>query len=310
MHPTEFVYSSHSCSSYMYGTYLVEPALKHPTDHRLLYLPMSEVPVDGSDQAGQEFGWNKVSWYLEKFRESGLAPQNFYWSEGLRRPDVDVLVDLLENAAVVILGGGNTGLGNSRYQDIGRRFWMDTDRIGQLLRKRHEKGLLTGGYSAGAEQLIGTSTGVAENRDNPQGFGLVRDMRLILHHEWSRREELAELAAHSPNCVTFGLPNDSGLAIRQGKLPNGRQWQWIRCVVDTSWDAPNDQFHIKTRSGLRIDHYYPNGQHWSFNDGDELLRLWSENDTESRTYFIMNKRAFDYYSREPIELPELAQIVE
>src|SRR5262245_28649917 len=118
MHPTTFVYSSHNCSPYMHRNFIVQRALEEHYDKRLLYLPMSEWPNQGDNYESQKFGYDKVAWYLDQFRNWGLRPQPFYWSDYLSTHDIGLLFEMIQNAPVVVLGGGNTRLGMRRYQAL------------------------------------------------------------------------------------------------------------------------------------------------------------------------------------------------
>jgi hypothetical protein len=61
--------------------------------------------------------------------------------------------------------------------------------------------------------------------------------------------------------------------VNQGWTPKGTFWQLIEFVLDTTWDRPEDQWHIKTRQGVKIEHRYADGRDWQFNHGDVLLRV-------------------------------------
>ena len=102
MYPTTFIYSSHNCSPYIHRQIIAQRALEEHEDKRLLYLPMSEGMRGDDEFERQEFGWGKFRWYFDQFRKWGLEPQPFYWSEGLRRQDLEVLWEVLQNAPVVI----------------------------------------------------------------------------------------------------------------------------------------------------------------------------------------------------------------
>jgi len=272
MQPTTFVYSSHNCCEYIHRNYLVQPALESWHDKRIVYLPMSEWVMNGDAMESQRFGWGKFAWYLGQFRKWGLRPQPFYWSPDLSHHDMGVLMELLANAPVVILGAGNTFLGMKRYRQLGAKFFGDPHVFCRMLHDRQRNGKLTVGFSAGADQLcsvFGTAPD-AEGADC-EGFGLARDVSVLLHHEWGRRDELRRGAAEVRHTAWFGLPNDSGLAINTGTLRNGLSWQLIRFVLDQSWSVPEEQFHIKTRQGMKIEHYYADGRRWEFGGGDSML---------------------------------------
>lgn len=298
MRPTTFIYSSHNCSPYIHKEIIAERALQSHPDKRLLYLPMSEYPVNGDSYESQRFGWDKVAWYFNKFKKWGLEPFPFYWNEHLSRGDLDILWEALNNAPVVILGGGNTRLGMRRYRALGQMYNGDSSMFARVLHARQERGLFTVGYSAGADQLPSVFGGAIYAEGAPcDGFGLARDIAVTLHHDWSRRDEIYHSARAIRHCSWFGLPNDSGLLISQGWLPSGLIAQHIQFVIDNSWDIPEDGFHIKTRQGLKIDHYYPDGRHWAFDGGDSMLRLMTPDGSARRYFLFVNGGCYDYDSQ-------------
>lgn len=309
MDPTTFIYSSHNCSPYIHRWIIVERALRGVPDKRLLYLPISEGVQAGDEYESQKFGWEKFAWYLNQFRQWGLDPRPFFWSSGLRREDVDILIEQLINVPVVILGGGNTYLGMERYQALGEHFYGDPYLFCRLLHDRQARGQLTVGFSAGAEQLASVFSGVIDGVHPWQGFGLARDIAVTLHHEWGREDRLRHGAAAVDYCGWFGLPNDSGLGINTGSLPSGLIWQTIKFVIDQSWDIPQDHWHIKTRQGMKIDHYYPDGRHWSFGEGDLMLRIMSPDGSYRRSWIFSGGSLLDYESQWPSEYPSFEAIL-
>ncbi|MBI2943355.1 MAG: hypothetical protein HYY25_04070 [Candidatus Wallbacteria bacterium] len=310
MHPTTFIYSAHNCSPYIHRDIIVQRALEEHEDKRLLYLPMSENVRDGDEMESQNFGWGKFSWFLNRFTQWGLEPQPFFWSQGLSREDVDVLFELLVNAPVVILGGGNTFLGMQRYQALGEHFYGDKHIFCRLLHDRQARGQMTVGFSAGAEQLASVFSSVLDVSDRScEGFGLARDITVTLHHEWGREHQLVHGAQSVTHCMWFGLPNDSGLGINTGVLPSGLIWQLIRFVVDTSWDLPNDQWHIKTRQGMKIDHFYADGRHWAFSEGDQMLRIMSGDGSFRRAWIGTGGHVVDYWTQEPAGYSDFGAIL-
>jgi len=168
----------------------------------------------------------------------------------------------------VILGGGRITLGLERYRALGGRTFGNPDAFVQTLWARQAAGLLTVGFSAGSAQLCEHSM----DEDVPT-FGLIAKTVVTLHHEPAARGHLRHLAHRHPDCLVFGLPNDSGLAVSQGCTPRGQFCQLIQFVTDDSWDRPEDHHHIKTRQGVKIEHRYLDGRDWRFNGGDILLRL-------------------------------------
>ncbi len=268
MKPTELVYSSHDRCEYLHREWLVQRALESPDNKTLLYLPCSS-----RSRGDQEFSWGTFAWYLERFRQYGLEPRHFYWDEDLRREDVQLLFDWLRYSRVVILGGGRIQLGLERYRALGGRYFGNPDAFVQTLLARQADGLLTAGFSAGAAQLCEHSC----DEDVPT-FGLIAKTVVTLHHEPAARGHLDYLAHRHPDCLVFGLPNDSGIAVSRGFTERGNYWQIIQFIIDCSWDRPEDAHHIKTRQGVQIEHRYLDGREWRFNGGDILLRVFYHND--------------------------------
>lgn len=310
MHPTTFVYSSHDCSPFMHWEYIVRRALEDHHDKRIVYLPMSEYPALGDVLESQKFGYGKFEWYLRQFKKWGLQPTPFYWSDGLRRQDVEVLIEMLLNAPVVILGAGNPSTGMRRYHALGSRYFGDPHLFCRLLHERQANGKLTVGYSAGADQLGSVlASGVIHGGEHVTGFGLARDIAVQLHHEWGREGDLQHGASSVQHCMWFGLPNDSGLAINQGTLSSGLIWQLIRFVIDNSWDYPSDGFHIKTRQGMKIEHRYADGRSWNFTGGDAMLRVMANDGSYRRSFMFVQGHTLDYSDQLPSSFSSMGEIL-
>lgn len=309
MFPTTFIYSAHNCSPYIHRDIIVERALREPDDKRLLYLPMSEGMRGDDEYERQEYGYSKFRWFLEQYRGWGLEPQPFYWSSHMDHDDVEVLIELLVNAPVVILGGGNTQTGMQRYQAIGEWFYGDPHMFCRLLHDRQARGQMTVGFSAGADQLSSLFSYAADIDGDAEGFGLARDIVVTLHHEWGQEGKLQYGAQAIPHCYWFGLPNDSGLAINTGVLPSGLIWQTVGFVIDKSWDLPQDQFHIKTRAGMKIDHFYRDGRSWAFNGGDSMLRLMSPDGSYRRSWMTVGGNLLEYWEQCPSEYDSYEHIL-
>lgn len=271
---TALIYSSHNRGDHLHRNLIVERALQHPENKTIFFLPMSM-----NERHQQEYGYGTFSWYFRRFEQYGLRHWAFFWNDHIRKEDAELLFHSLRNSQVVILGGGNSELGMERYRELGRRFFGNKHLFRDILRERQAEGLLTVGFSAGADQLAEHLTASIDEppHEDFQGFGLVRSVLVTLHHERGREWELQVGARQYPNCMVFGLPNDSGLAVAQGTLPSGNTWQIIDFVIDNSWDDPKDGWHIKTRHGMKIEHYYADGRHWSFNGGDRMIRIISPN---------------------------------
>ena len=258
---------------------------------------MSEGAVQGDEYRRQEFSWSNFEWYLNFFRQYGLEAFPFYWNSDLRKENVDILMHHLRTSEVVILGGGNPFTGLNRYRELGARFYGNGDLFNRILHERQAAGLLTVGFSAGVDQLCQfMCSAVGEDEPVPSGFGLCRNIVATSHFENGREDLLATAAMRLGHCLAFGLPNDSGIAINQGMLPSGNIWQVIRFITDNSWDIPSDQFHIKTRHGMKIQHIYPDGRNWAFDGGDSLVRIQSRDNSRNEAYIMpANGPIHDYW---------------
>lgn len=305
MFPTALIYSSHNRCEEIHRWWIVERALQSHDNKTILYLPMS---MGSQDQ--QEYSWGTFRWYFDFFKKWGLEARNFYWNDHMSQQDVDLLFQWLVESEVVILGGGSSNLGRQRYEALGEMYYGDAGLFQRILHERQDKGMLTVGFSAGADQLSSTMMGALESGSNDiRGFGLVHNVLTTLHHEWGRDESLKYAASRFPQCAAFGLPNDSGLAVDQGFLESGNIWQVIEFVVDSSWDIPNEAFHIKTRQGMNVEHYYADGRHWSFKNGDRMIRVMSQDDRFQDAWVITDGQIYDYYSQNRSLYPSIEAIL-
>jgi hypothetical protein len=214
---------------------------------------------------------------------------------------------MVENAEVVILGGGDVNRGFERYDAMGGYFFDDYDRFRNCLHQRQNTGKLTVGFSAGAAQL-----GDVCAQDNyHRCYALIHNVTTTLHHEWSREAELRQLAWRFPGHLAFGLPNDAGIASNQGFLPSGNKWQVLQFIIDNSWDFPEDNFHIKTRQGMGIEHIYHDGRKWTFHGGDVMVRIFSPDYSYQGTWIIMpnTSTVFDYWSQSPSRFVNIEHIM-
>jgi len=275
---TALIYSSHNRCQQIHKEWIVERALKSHHNKSIFLIPMS---MGRYDQ--QNYSWGTFEWYFNKFTQYGLKASTFYWDENLRPEDVEIFFDKLINSQVVILGGGSSVLGMERYKYLGERFYGDEHLFGRILHDRQNKGLLTVGFSAGADQLAEYISG---GNDYMHGFGLIRNIATTLHHDWGRDSELKKMAKELPACKVFGLPNDAGIASDQGYLPSGNIWQVLEFIVDNTWDLANDAFHIKTRQGMNIPHFYRDGRNWEFKNGDMLLRVMSPDNRWEKAWIV------------------------
>lgn len=306
MFPTALIYSSHNRCEEIHRWWIVERALQDPHNKTILYLPMSM-----GTQDSQDYSWGTFRWYFNFFTKYGLEPRNFFWNENMRREDVDLLFHWLRTTQVVILGGGSSILGRNRYEELGERYYGDRSLFEQIMHERQDSGLLTVGFSAGADQLCSYMMGAVESgRNDIHGFGLAHNIMATLHHEWGHEGSIQHAAARFPQNMVFGLPNDSGLAVDQGFLESGNIWQVIEFIVDTSWDVPNEQFHIKSRMGLNIEHYYADGRNWTFKNHDRMVRVMSQDNQYHGAWVLPSHGGIiDYWSQNHSLYPSIEAIL-
>jgi peptidase E len=276
MRGTALLYSSHNRSEFIHNHFIVQRALRGRDNKRILFLPMSAMPRGGDEYERQDYEWGTFRWYFDFYERYGLEVVPFFWSSHFRKQDVDALWHHLWTSEVVILGGGHSRTGMWRYKNIGERFDGEWGKFGRLLHERQERGLLTVGFSAGADQLAEHCFAHTHSPGmDTDGFGLVRNSLVRLHHDSGDNGDLAEATWRHPHLVAFGLPNDSGIYVDQGVLPSGNRWQVIEPVIDASWDLPRDQYHIKTRQGAGVEMVAAGGRHWSFHGGERIVRIQS-----------------------------------
>ncbi len=306
MNPTVLVYSSHQRCHRLHHDHIVRRALAG--NRRILFVAMAETVQHGDEMARQVESWESFRWYFDQFRGEGLEASPFYWSSGLKQGDVDLLWRLLWESEVVVLGGGGSANGMGRFLELGARFAGEPGKFGRLLHERQARGLLTAGYSAGADQLCSYLFRRTENLPC-DAFGLLRDTMISLHHEPGFRDGLREKARRVPDVMLFGVPNDSGLLGTVGTTPKGNRFQMIDFVIDNSWDRPEDQWHIRTRQGALIDHYYPDGRLWAFRDGHALLRITSPDRRYDEAWIAADGRIFHYASQQPAPAGSFGEII-
>jgi len=305
MQGTAFVYSSHDRSEYIHDHFIVQRALRGRENQRVLFLPMSEHALHA-----QEFSWGRFEWYFRFYERYGLEAWPFYFRDGLRHEDVQRLWSALWSSEVVLLGGGGPGTGMQRYRWLGATFDGEPGKFGRILHERRERGLLTVGFSAGADQLCERMFRDFR-RPGPgnEGFGMVRDAMVTLHHDSSWNWELSQAAGRYPRYRLFGLPNDSGLNSDWGFLPSGNVWQVIEFVIDESWSEPSDAHHVKTRHGQKIDHFYPDGRHWAFSGGDRLVRVTSQDGQYDDAWFTSGGQLLHYWTQSPAGYGSIDEIL-
>jgi hypothetical protein len=212
---------------------------------------------------------------------------------------------------VVILGGGNPITGLNRYKSLGAMYNGDWSFFQKMLLERKRKGLLSVGFSAGVDHLCEfLSSCINYEMPVPRGFGICHNIIAFSHFENGREGLLRGAAKDFGNCFIFGLPNDSGIAVYEGFLGSGNIWQAIQFIIDNTWDNPSDQFHIKTRQGVKIQHFYTDGRHWAFSGGDTLVRIQS-GDGAYNVSFIAPKQGhiLDYWSQTRTDYSNIKEIL-
>jgi peptidase E len=308
MRGTALIYSSHNRGPYLHDHFIVQRAFAG--NKTILFLPMSEGLQNGSEMERQEFSWGGFRWFFDRYQQHGLQYFPFYWSSQLKKSDVDLLWHHIFNAEVVILGGGHSQTGLRRYKELGAQFDGESGKFGRLLHERRARGLLTVGFSAGADQMCEyTFRRTYDSVTDTQGFGLLRNTMTTLHHETSRNHELQLAAQKFPHCMVFGLPNDAGLYQDAGVLSSGNHWQVTEFVIDNSWDLPSDHWHIKTRSGALIEHFYPDGRHWSFQGGDRLVRIQSPDNRFHNAWITSHGRLLNYWTQQPERFNHIEEVL-
>jgi hypothetical protein len=310
MRATAFIYSSHDRSNWIHDHFIVQRALGGWANKQILFLPMSETVQNGSELERQEFAWGRFRYFFDHYRRFGLEAFPFFWSSNLSKHDVDVLWHHLWHAEVVILGGGHPRTGIRRYKELGHRFDGEWGKFGRILDERRKRGLLTVGFSAGADQLCDSLFNRTWGDEyDGGGFGLVRNTMVTLHHEPSRNGDLWEAARKFPQNMVFGLPNDSGIDHDWGFLPSGNIWQVYEFVIDQSWSDPSDHFHIKTRQGAKIEHIGHDGRHWSFGGGDLLVRVESGDGRFREAWMRSGGEWRNYWTRGPSRFHSVESIL-
>lgn len=312
MKGTCLVYSSHNCCWYIHEQRIVKRALEGWANNRILFIPFSETPhANGDEFRSQRYGFDKFNWFLQRYTSLGLEVIPFWWSSNLSKADADVFFEHLGSCEVALLGGGNTSLGMRRMRGLGEQFYGDPDLFEKVLHDRQNRGLFTVGFSAGADQLCEyQSSAIDYNLAYPWGFGLIKNVIVTLHHEPFSSGTLIRGAQMFPQCKLFGLPNDSGIETSQGVLDSGLTYQIIEFLIDKSWDAPHEAFHIKTRQGTKIDHFYPDGRHWAFDGGNLMVRIIDPADNDERAYIVVGGNILDYWSQAPAPFGSVEHILE
>jgi len=301
--PDLLLYSSHDRCAYLHGHWIVRRALAAENRLSVLYLPFSMRSLEQ-----QHYSWDTFNWYFSRFTACGLSADAFFWTPHLSQADIGSFFQQIMDAEVVILGGGHPLVGLERYGAMGERMAADPCLFPELLWHRQAKKKLTVGFSAGADQLAEWCS----SHSGRKAYGLAKGIMTLLHYDHSKQGRLRHVAARHPDCLVFGLPNDSGIAVSQGRLPGG-WWQRLDFIIDNSWEFPADSCHIKTRQGQKIDHVYADGRYWGFNGGDAMLRLVSDRGRQLWIKQPLDDRWFDYHSQlhsreDPLRLPAFSHL--
>ena len=215
----------------IHGEWIVRRALSAGADATVVYLPMSNDEEHGQSQQ------QTAEAFLRLFEQT--APQMRvkvpYWRSGFSGEEIEHMFRDFETCEVLILGGGTSALGLARYREIGVTGFRDAGRFRRTLEARLARGRLTVGFSAGAEQLSSSLTGVLEYEGRVEpGFALVRDLIVAVHFEPRRAGALRRAQELHPGHQVLALPNETALGICQRELEDGRVWQLIEVIVDPS----------------------------------------------------------------------------
>lgn len=284
MRPTAVIYSSHDRCDYLHREFIVNPALANPANPTLFHISWSQ-----RDPGAQEWDYGNFVRYYRHFADEGLRFSTILHPEELTKEQAEQVVEKLRASEVVVLGGGNTLRGLKRFREMGFRHFGDENLFAKVLLERQARGLVTAGFSAGADQLCEYLWGGLDlSPESPFGLGLARNLQVMLHYEPGQGGAIYQAAQRLPHVLAFGLPNDSGIGVHGGKLPSGNLWQAIWFIIDESWDNEYDSWHIKTRWGEKIQHHYADGRHWAFNGGDMMIRVMSPDSREQDAWILTN----------------------
>jgi peptidase E len=308
MEPTTLVYSSHDRSNLIHDAWIVQRALRG--NKRILFLPLSTPEVDDDDTSNQRSAWEAFHWFFRYYDAYGLDAFAFVLHAKLRREDVDALWDALADAEVVILGGGNPSLGMLRFEKLGAAFHDEPGRFRRILHGRKAHGKLTAGFSAGADQLCQVMSSASGLGVETPGLALATDIIATSHFETAQEAWVTDLAKAFKHCMAFGLPNDSALAISEGRTGAGKRWQVIQAIIDTTWDRASDAFHIKTRQGVLIFHAGFDGRTQRFGGGDAVVRLLPDEGDDGRAFIVRpGLPILDYQTDQPTPFTTIEELL-
>ena len=113
MQPTTLIYSSHNRCEYIHRTWIIERALQSIDNKTIFHIPFSQHSLHE-----QEYDFNNFKWYYDRFTQWGLNYSVFYWTDSLKKEDIDLFFHNLWHSQVVVLGGGMSTLGIARFKRI------------------------------------------------------------------------------------------------------------------------------------------------------------------------------------------------
>ena len=85
MQPTALIYSSHNRCEYIHRTWIVERALQSIDNKTIFHIPFSQNSLHE-----QEYDFNNFKWYYDRFTQWGLNYSVFYWTDSLKKEDIDL----------------------------------------------------------------------------------------------------------------------------------------------------------------------------------------------------------------------------
>jgi hypothetical protein len=255
------MYDSLQGCRHIHGDWIVRRALNAKQNPTVVYLPMSNDEDHGMSQRETSEAFFRL---FQRGVALGLRPSVHYWRQDLGRREIRQIFQELETCAVLILGGGSSALGLTRYCGLGRTGFGEPARFKRLLETRHAQGKLTVGFSAGAEQLSTSLMGTLEYEDRLQpGLGLIQEIMVSVHYSPERADVLGRAQKLHPGCQIFALPNETGLGICQRTRADGKVEQWIEVIIDPSVD-PSKPY---------ITHVDANGRTWEHSHGVRIKRV-------------------------------------
>ena len=264
--PVDFLlYSSmydslHGCR-HIHGDWIVQRALKSEKNPTIVYLPMSNDEDHGMSQRETSEAFLRL---FQRDVPLGLRPSVHYWRQDLGKYEIRQIFQNLETCEVLILGGGTSELGLTRYCGLGNTGYEEPARFRKLLETRHSQGKLTVGFSAGAEQLSTCLMGTLEYEGRVErGLGLIEEIIVSVHYSADRADGLARAQKLHPGCQVFALPNETGLGISQRTREDGMVEQWIDVIVDPS----------VTPLMPYIIHLDADGRTWEHSNGVRMKRI-------------------------------------